>query len=100
MYDRSLYACERTEAKAADGTLVPVSLVYRRDLKQADAPQPLFLYAYGSYGACMEPSFGANRLPLLDRGMVYAIAHIRGGGEMGRSWYEDGGKCEFPAACC
>ena len=95
MYDRTLYACERTEAKAADGTLVPVSLVYRRDLKQADAPQPLFLYAYGSYGACMEPSFGANRLPLLDRGVVYAIAHIRGGGEMGRSWYEDEGKCEF-----
>jgi len=92
-YDRSLYACVRTAAVARDGSEVPLSIVYRSDLrKQKSGPQPLFLYAYGSYGSCMEPSFVANRLPLLDRGVVYAVAHIRGGGEMGRHWYEDQGK--------
>jgi oligopeptidase B len=63
--------------------------VYRRDLRQA-GPQPLLLYGYGSYGASMDPGFSSIRLSLLDRGFIYAIAHIRGGQEMGRDWYEDG----------
>ena len=93
-YDRSLYATERLEARASDGTPIPVSLVYRRDKwdPKARGPSPMLLYGYGSYGMCMEPSFGATRLPLLDRGMAFAIAHVRGGGEMGREWYEKDGK--------
>ena len=88
-YDPSLYASERVLSVAPDGTQVPVSLVYRKD-RRSDQPQPLFLYGYGSYGANMEPRFACNRLSLLDRGFVFAIAHIRGGGEMGRHWYEQG----------
>ena len=90
-YDASKYATERLHATAADGTQIPISLVYRKDLKKDGAP--CMLYGYGSYGINMEPSFSASRLPLLDRGMCYAIAHIRGGGEMGRErWYEKEGK--------
>jgi len=83
------YTSERLFATARDGVKVPVSLVYRRDLRGA-APQPLLLYGYGSYGASMDPSFRVERLSLLDRGFIFAIAHIRGGQEMGRYWYEDG----------
>ncbi|OQR98719.1 serine protease family S09A [Achlya hypogyna] len=88
-YDRSLYACERIEATAEDGTRVPMSLVYRKDKRTPGTPQPLHLYGYGSYEICIDPTFSATTLPLLDRGVIYVIAHIRGGGEMGRTWYED-----------
>jgi oligopeptidase B len=83
------YQAEYVRVPARDGTLVPVSLVYRKGTKR-DGTSPLLLYAYGSYGYSMEASFSSNRLSLLDRGFVYAIAHVRGGQEMGRSWYEDG----------
>ena len=68
---------------------VPISLVYRKDVKR-DGSAPLLLYGYGSYGASIPPTFSSNRLPLLDRGVVYAIAHIRGGGEMGKPWHDAG----------
>ncbi|CAH0484551.1 unnamed protein product [Peronospora farinosa] len=87
-YDRSLYKTERVEAEASDGTMVPISLVYRSDMRSRDR-QPLHLYGYGSYEISIDPSFVSSILPLLDRGVIYAIAHIRGGGEMGRTWYED-----------
>ncbi len=88
-YDPALYITKRLSARAADGTSVPISLVYRRDL-QRKGPQPLLLYGYGSYGVPTDPGFGASRLPLLDRGVIFAIAHIRGGGDLGRSWYQAG----------
>lgn len=83
------YRSERVWVKARDGVEVPVSLVYRADLfaKQAN---PLLVYGYGSYGSSMDPAFSASRLSLLDRGFVFALAHIRGGGELGQQWYEDG----------
>ncbi len=88
-YDASLYASERAFATAADGTRVPISIVSRRDTKRA-GPQPLLLYGYGSYGIPIDPSFSQSRVSLLDRGVVFAIAHIRGGGDLGRTWYEAG----------
>jgi len=91
-YDKALYETRRIEVKAYDGAIVPVSLVYRKDLVTVGTPAPLHLYGYGSYGLCMDPSFSVKRLPMLNRGMIYAIAHIRGGQEMGRAWY-DQGKC-------
>ncbi|KAF0709732.1 hypothetical protein AaE_012785 [Aphanomyces astaci] len=88
-YDRSLYQCERVDATASDGTIIPISLVYRKDKKKPDGqPQALHLYGYGSYEIPIDPDFRISNLPLLDRGVVYAIAHIRGGGENGRTWYE------------
>ena len=83
------YQSERLYATAKDGTKVPVSLVYKKGTK-LDGNAPLLLYAYGSYGATMDAGFSSTRLSLLNRGFVYAIAHIRGGQEMGRHWYEDG----------
>jgi oligopeptidase B len=88
-HDPQQYQSERLYAKAADGTLVPISLVYKKGTK-LDGKAPLLLYAYGSYGATMDAGFSSTRLSLLNRGFVYAIAHIRGGQEMGRHWYEDG----------
>ena len=88
-YDPSLYASERIAARARDGTAIPISLVYRRDQKR-DRPQPLLLYGYGSYGIPIDATFSQTRVSLLDRGVVFAIAHIRGGGDLGRSWYEAG----------
>jgi oligopeptidase B len=88
-YDASKYGVERRMARARDGAMVPVSIVYRLPLVR-DGQRPLLEYAYGSYGANTEPTFSANRVSLLDRGVVYAIAHIRGGQEMGRAWYDDG----------
>jgi len=88
-YDPALYRSERIMARAADGTDVPVSLVWRRDMKQA-GPQPLLLYGYGSYGFPLDPWFSQSRVSLLDRGVVFAIAHVRGGGDLGHSWYEAG----------
>ena len=83
------YHTERLFAEVRDGTMVPVSLVYRKGI-QLDGTNPMLQYGYGSYGASMEPRFSTTRLSLLDRGFVYAIAHIRGGAEMGRQWYYDG----------
>src|SRR5690554_1753939 len=88
-YDASLYTTERTWATAADGTKIPVSLLYKKGLRK-DGSAPLYQYAYGSYGSSSEPSFRSSVFSLVDRGFVYAIAHIRGGQEMGRHWYEDG----------
>lgn len=92
-YEKSQYACERTTVKSRDGsTDIPVSIVYRKDAMdkvKAGATVPTHLYGYGSYGACMEASFRNTRRTLLDRGMIYVIAHVRGGGEMGRNWYEE-----------
>ena len=88
-FDRDDYQTERLFATARDGTQVPVSIVYRKGM-QKNGQNPLFQYGYGSYGSSMEPTFSANMLSLLDRGFIYAIAHIRGGSEMGREWYYDG----------
>jgi oligopeptidase B len=88
-YDPALYESERLMAPAADGTLVPLSIVYRRGLPR-DGGNPAYLYAYGSYGYPLPVTFSSNRLSLLDRGFVVALAHIRGGGEMGKPWHDDG----------
>ena len=88
-YDQKEYVTERLYATAKDGTKVPISLVYKKGFKK-DGKAPLLLYGYGSYGMSMDASFGSTRLSLLNRGFVFAIAHIRGGQEMGRMWYEDG----------
>lgn len=88
-YEPGRYVSERLLARAADGTAVPVSLVYRQD-HGTPGPRPTLLYGYGAYGRPTEPRFSPIRLPLLDRGFVCAIAHVRGGGELGRSWYESG----------
>ncbi|MCB0109531.1 MAG: S9 family peptidase, partial [Caldilineaceae bacterium] len=88
-YDPANYVAERRFATARDGTKVPISLV-RHKATPVDQPAPMLLYGYGSYGVCIDPYFAASRVSLLDRGMVFAIAHIRGGGEMGRAWYLHG----------
>ena len=88
-YNPNEYQSERIWATAKDGVKVPISLVYKKGLVKNGA-NPTFLYAYGSYGICIDPYFSVSRLSLLDRGFVCAIAHIRGGSEMGRFWYEDG----------
>ena len=88
-FEASRYTVERVMAPARDGTLVPVSLVYRGPLVR-DGNRPLLLYAYGSYGYTMEPTFSSTRFSLIDRGFIYAIAHVRGGQEMGRAWYDAG----------
>ena len=88
-FDKNNYVEERIWATAADGTKVPISMVYRKGMKK-DGSNPFLLYAYGSYGASMDPYFSTTRLSLLDRGFIYAIAHIRGGEDLGRQWYEDG----------
>ena len=88
-FDKSNYVTERLYATARDGVAVPISLVYRKGTP-VNGTAPLLLYGYGSYGANMDATFNAARLSLIDRGFVYAIAHIRGGQEMGRHWYEDG----------
>ncbi|GJZ89837.1 protease 2 [Tanacetum coccineum] len=89
-FDASNYVTQREWAIAQDGTQVPISIVYRKDLVKLDGSDPMLLYGYGSYEVCVDPSFKASRLSLLDRGFTFAIAHIRGGGEMGRKWYENG----------
>jgi oligopeptidase B len=111
-FDRSLYVCKRVFATAPDKTKIPMSIVHRKDLYDIDEkevsesgetkenesssssriPKPTMLYGYGSYGICIDPGFHKLILPYLDRGMIYCIAHIRGGGEMGRYWYEEQGK--------
>lgn len=88
-FDKSKYESERIYVKSRDGVQVPVSMVYRKGTKK-DGSAPLLQYAYGSYGYSTDPGFSSTRLSLLDRGFIFAIAHIRGGQEMGRRWYEDG----------
>ncbi|MEH3101604.1 S9 family peptidase [Sphingomonas adhaesiva] len=88
-YDASRYATERLEIAARDGTKVPVSIVYPAGFPR-DGSRPLFLYAYGAYGHAIAPGFSTGRMSLLDRGFAYAIAHIRGGDDLGQQWYHDG----------
>jgi oligopeptidase B len=88
-YDPSLYTSERIYATAKDGVKIPISLVYRKDVNPRGV-NPLWLYSYGSYGSSTNPAFSSSRLSLLDRGFVFALAHIRGGGEMGKQWHESG----------
>ena len=88
-FDKNNYTEERIWATATDGTKVPISMVYRKELKK-DGSNPLLQYAYGSYGYSMDATFSSTRLSLLDRGFIFAIAHIRGGEDLGRQWYEDG----------
>nr|WP_245903008.1 S9 family peptidase [Flavobacterium aquaticum] len=88
-FDKNNYIEERVWATATDGTKVPISMVYRKGIEK-NGKNPLLLYAYGSYGATMDPYFSSTRLSLLDRGFIYAIAHIRGGEDLGREWYENG----------
>lgn len=88
-YDRTKYEMKRLFATAEDGTLVPMSVMYKKGL-DLDSNNPCYLYAYGSYGYPLDPSFSSTRFSLLERGFVYVFAHIRGGGEMGRYWYENG----------
>ncbi len=88
-FDPANYQAERIHATAPDGVRVPISLVYRKGFRK-NGTHPLLLYGYGSYGNSTEASFNPYRISLLDRGFVYAIAHVRGGQELGRSWYEDG----------
>jgi oligopeptidase B len=88
-YDPADYASEALTAVAPDGARVPISIVYRKSARRG-GPQPLLLYGYGSYGLPMDPHFSSSRISLLDRGFIYAIAHVRGGGDRGRTWYLDG----------
>jgi oligopeptidase B len=88
-YNKEDYVTERLYANASDGAKIPISLVYRKGIEK-NGNAPLLLYGYGSYGFSMDAGFSSGRLSLLDRGFVYAIAHVRGGEEMGRKWYEDG----------
>jgi len=88
-YDKSNYITERTFATAKDGTKVPISIAYKKGLKK-NGKNPCYLQGYGSYGYSYDPAFASTRISLMDRGFVYALAHIRGGSEMGRQWYEDG----------
>jgi oligopeptidase B len=88
-YDPAQYQSERIYTKAPDSTEVPISIVYKKGF-QRDGSAPMLLYGYGSYGISIDPTFSSDRLSLLDRGIVYAIAHIRGGGDLGKPWHEDG----------
>ena len=88
-YDKSQYETSRQWAVARDGVKVPISVMWKKGTK-LDGKSPMLLYAYGSYGASMTPNFSSNRLSLVDRGMIYAIAHIRGGSELGEKWRQDG----------
>jgi oligopeptidase B len=99
-YNKTLYGCDRLEVLSRDGTTqIPISVVYRKDVMDKVLTNgervPVHLYGYGSYGSCCEADFRSTRLPLLERGMIYVIAHIRGGGEMGRQWYEEPNGAKF-----
>ena len=89
-YDASLYATQRFWAASRDGKRIPVTLAWRRDRAQANGQAPLLVIGYGSYGISYDPTFSSNRPSLLDRGFVIALAHVRGGAELGEAWYEDG----------
>ena len=88
-YNKEQYHSERIWAPAKDGTQIPLSIVYKKDLTRSQT-HPLFLYGYGAYGINLDPYFSSARISLMDRGVIYVISHVRGGGEMGRHWYEDG----------
>jgi oligopeptidase B len=88
-YDASRYEVERIWATAADGVRVPIALVHKKGIAR-DGQSPLYLYGYGSYGAAIPDSFGSERFSLIDRGVTYAVAHIRGGGELGKKWHDAG----------
>jgi len=88
-YDPTQYVSERIYARASDGAMVPISMVYKKGIRR-DGSSPVYLTGYGAYGYAVDPTFSSNRLSLLDRGFIFAIAHIRGGDEMGRDWYEQG----------
>ena len=88
-YEAGDYCSEALTARAKDGTAIPISLVYKKSLRGKD-PQPLLLYGYGAYGFPMDPYFSSRRISLLDRGMIFAIAHVRGGGDRGKLWYDAG----------
>jgi oligopeptidase B len=88
-YDRTQYAAERIHATALDGKQIPMTIVYKKDLKR-DGSNPTLLYGYGSYGSVIDADFNSQRLSLLDRGFIFAIGHIRGGSDLGRAWYESG----------
>ena len=88
-YDSSLYQTERIYVTAFDGKKIPMSILYNKGMEK-NGKNPVYLYGYGSYGLTMDPYFSSNRFSLIDRGFIYVIAHIRGGGYLGRSWYEDG----------
>ncbi|NNC44601.1 MAG: S9 family peptidase, partial [Winogradskyella sp.] len=88
-FDKNNYVSERLWAQAEDGTKIPMSLVHRKDVKKSKQ-NPVLIYAYGSYGSTIDPYFSTIRLSLLDRGFIFAIAHIRGGEYLGRDWYEGG----------
>jgi oligopeptidase B len=88
-FNKENYVSERIWAKAQDGTRIPISLVHHKQTKK-DSSSPLLLYAYGSYGSTIDPYFSTVRLSLLDRGFIYAIAHVRGGEYLGRKWYDNG----------
>ena len=89
-YDAALYATQRFWAPARDGKKIPVTLVWRRDKARSDGSAPLLVYGYGAYGHSQDARFSAGRLSLLDRGFVYALAHVRGGADLGQAWFEDG----------
>ncbi|KAK9721866.1 hypothetical protein K7432_003095, partial [Basidiobolus ranarum] len=88
-FNRNHYTCTRTHATSADGKKIPITLIYKKGVKR-DGSNPVQLHVYGAYGANLEPVFRIETFPLLDRGWIIALAHVRGGGELGRSWYEDG----------
>lgn len=89
-FDKNRYALERIHAVASDGTKIPLTIAYRKDFQKKDGKNPALMYGYGAYGATIDPFFDANRFSLIDRGFVYAVAHIRGGYDMGRDWYDQG----------
>ena len=89
-YDPDMFEQRREWATAEDGTRIPISLVYRKDWVEPGTPSPMLLYGYGSYEHSIDPGFSIPRISLLDRGMIFAVAHVRGGGELGRAWYEEG----------
>jgi len=88
-YDPDRYESKAISVRAPDGVTIPISIVYRKDLRGV-APQPLLLYGYGSYGFPLDPWFSAARISMLDRGVIYALAHVRGGGDLGKTWYDEG----------
>jgi oligopeptidase B len=89
-YNPQDYEVKRVEATAPDGIQVPISLVYKKALRTPGKSQPTLLYGYGSYGYPSMPGFRSSRLALLDRGVVFAMAHVRGGGELGKAWHDEG----------
>ncbi len=93
-YDKTQYASERVFATGHDGAKIPISIMYKKDNFKKDGTNPMYFYVYGAYGSSMDPWFSSSRLSLLNRGFAFCIAHVRGGGEMGREWYDTGKKLQ------